>query len=197
MCNIIDITQRSIKDTYHYENIFFSDDKNRMIYAGISRKFNLLYLKWRLIFSILRRFFFLPLSPTRHLPDLAIWIIWRVSSKKQEPVTLHYHLFSSPFFFCGGSVLLIFFIFCVVLWSFFFFFFFLCLVCSMVSVSLKCPFLIAPSVFANVHFPWIFFWNFGTVPTVWYYYFFHIIPYTPMWNSPAVGFRLEQKSHTL
>ena len=75
--------------------------------------------------------FFLPLSPTRHLPDLAIWIIWRMSSKKQEPVTLHYHLGSSPVFFvvdpCYSS-----FLFSVLCCDFFllFSFSFSCVLCA-------------------------------------------------------------------
>ena len=39
----------------------------------------LLSLKWNLIFSLLSRCFYFPLSPTRRLPDLYIWVTrWNI-----------------------------------------------------------------------------------------------------------------------
>ena len=71
-----------------------------MIYAGISRKFNLLYLKWRLIFSILRRCFLFSIydKTITGLDYIYIWVIRRVSYKKQELLTLREHTSSPPVF---------------------------------------------------------------------------------------------------
>ena len=71
-----------------------------MIYAGISRKFNLLYLKWRLIFSILRRCFLFSIydKTITGLDYIYIWVIRRVFYKKQELLTLREHTSSPPVF---------------------------------------------------------------------------------------------------
>jgi hypothetical protein len=108
---------------------------------------------------------------------LYTWVTRRVSYKKQELLTLCMHLIS----FLVRSVLFIFVVFCVVLLCVLTFMFvgvlmfYLCYLClfvhcgvqhilcyvfalfffvllSMLSVSLECPFLIAPSVFSKVYF---------------------------------------------
>ena len=74
----------------------------------------------------------------------------RVSYKKQELLTLRQHLMLLPGFWWGPccSIFLVF-CFCALLA------FFLCLVCPMLSVSLDCPFLIAPLVFSHVYLYWL------------------------------------------
>ena len=103
------------------------------------------YLKWQWICSFLRRFFFFfPLSPTRLVSDLTIYVSnSMVSYKKQELLTLHEHLGSPPVFgrVCVFSVVFV--VLLVVV---------LCIVCPLLSVSLDCPFLIALSVFSNVYY---------------------------------------------
>ena len=74
----------------------------------------------------------------------------RVSYKKQELLTLRQHLMLLPVF--GGDRVarsFQFSVYCAL------FAFFLCLVCPMLSVSLDCPFLIAPLVFSNVYLYWL------------------------------------------
>ena len=78
------------------------------------------------------------------------WVTWRVSCKRQKLLNLCEHLGSPPYLV--GSVLLIFLVFCVVV--FFLVVFIMCLVYPMLSLSLYCPFLIAPSVFYNFLLMW-------------------------------------------
>jgi hypothetical protein len=75
---------------------------------------------------------------------LTIWVTWHVSYKKQE-LWACAHGFTPGF--DGVRVAHLFnFLSCVMS-----FFFVLCLVCPMLLVSLDCLFLIAPSVFSDVH----------------------------------------------
>ena len=134
------------------------------------------YVKWQWILSILRRVLFSFLCHRQDIYKTCLyeyygWCLIRSRNRLPFMITW-FHLQ----FFCGGSVLLIFLISCVVLC---FCFVCLCLVCPMLPVSLNCPFLIAPSVFANVYFPWISFWDFGTVPTVSVVLLF--VSYHPIW----------------
>ena len=74
----------------------------------------------------------------------------QVSNKNQELFTLRQHLMLLPVF--GGDRVarsFQFSVYCAL------FAFFLCLVCPMLSVSLDCPFLIAPLVFSNVYLYWL------------------------------------------
>jgi hypothetical protein len=76
-------------------------------------------------------------------PSNAFWL----SDKKQELLTLREHLSSLPVF--GGVRVAHLFIFlCCV---FVLFVFVLCLVYSMLPLSLDCPLLISPTVFSNVY----------------------------------------------
>jgi hypothetical protein len=83
-------------------------------------------------------------SSTRGLSDLTICLTRGLSYKKQELLTLHQH-WSWFLVFCNALVHgahMFSFLFCLSLY---------CVLFSMLTVSLDCPFLIAPLVFSNVY----------------------------------------------
>ena len=83
------------------------------------------------------------------LPDfnMYIWVARYVSDKKQGLLTLREHMGSPHGFCCVGVAHLFVMLRCI----FLLFVFMMCLVCTMLPVSLDCPFFIDPSVSSNIY----------------------------------------------
>jgi hypothetical protein len=105
--------------------------------------------KWEWIFSILRRFFQWSIDHRQDFYNTYLWVTRRVP-KKQEPLTLRKQLGSFPGFVVG-SMLLIVLVFCVVFLGLSS----LCVLSSLLHVSVDFSFLIARSFFCIVRI-----WNF-------------------------------------